>query len=127
MLNHLTEEQLVLYYYSEGNGSPEVRRHLDACEACRAEYGNLQRVLNVVGAAPVPERAVDYESQVWSRLEPSLGKRPRFILPWSWPVRTWAAVAGVAILVIAAFFAGRFSPRATQGSQQAASGPVRER
>jgi hypothetical protein len=127
MLNHLTEEQLVLYYYSEGDGSPEVRRHLDGCEACRAEYGNLQRVLNVVAAAPVPERAADYESQVWSRLQPSLPKRPRVILPWFWPVRTWAAVAGVAALVIAAFFAGRYSPWRTQGTQQAASGPVRER
>ena len=34
-MNHLSEEQLVLYYYGEGDGSPEVRAHLDGCEGCR--------------------------------------------------------------------------------------------
>ena len=55
-MNHLTEEQFVLYYYGEGDGSPAVREHLDACESCRADYEGLQRVLNVVDSAPVPER-----------------------------------------------------------------------
>jgi hypothetical protein len=114
MLKHLSEEQLVLYYYSEGEGAPEVSRHLDSCEACRAEYAGLQRVLNVVGAAPAPERGADYGSQVWSRLQPSLGRRVRFTQPWRWPVRYWAAAASVAALVMAAFFAGRYSPRAAE-------------
>ena len=73
-MNHLSEEQLVLYYYGEGDGSPAVRAHLDGCEACRAEYANLQRVLNVVDAAPVPERDANYGEQVWNRLQPSLGR-----------------------------------------------------
>ena len=74
-MNHLTEEQFVLYYYGEGDGSPAVRAHLDACEACRAEYANLQRVLNVVDAAPVPERDANYGAHVWHRLQPALGGR----------------------------------------------------
>ena len=68
-MNHLTEEQFVLYYYGEGDDSPAVRGHLDACESCRAEYANLQRVLNVVDSAPVPERDADYGAQVWNRLK----------------------------------------------------------
>ena len=125
-MNHLTEEQFVLYYYGEGDGSPSVREHLDACEHCRAQYANLQRVLNVVDSAPVPERGAAYGAQVWSRLQPSLGGRRRFVWPLLWPVRHWAATAAVAVLVISAFVAGRYYPKA-QSVQTASAGQVRER
>jgi hypothetical protein len=125
-MNHLTEEQLVLYYYGEGDGSPAVRAHLDACELCRAEYAGLQRVLNVVDSAPVPERDANYGAQVWNRLQPALGwKRPRG-LSW-WPASRWAAAAVVATLVMAAFLAGRYYPKAQPGTQTANAGQVRER
>ena len=102
-MNHLTEEQFVMYYYGEGDGAAEVRRHLDACEACRGQYANLQRVLNIVDSAPVPERAANYGAQVWRKLEPKLdggrGLRARWLAPVRWPVRHWAAVAAMAALV----------------------------
>ena len=125
-MNHLTEEQLVLYYYGEGDGSPAVRAHLDACEACRAEYASLQRVLNVVDAAPVPERDANYGAQVWNRLQPSLrwGRPPG--LSW-WPARQWAAVGLAAALIVAAFLAGRYYPKAQSPAQTASAGQVRER
>lgn len=125
-MNHLSEEQLVLYYYGEGDGSPAVRDHLDGCEACRSEYAGLQRVLNVVDAAPVPERAAGYGAQVWSRLQPRLGLRRR-MLPLFWPARHWAAAAAVATLMIAAFLAGRYYPKAQTGAPMASAGQVRER
>ncbi len=124
-MNHLTEEQFVLYYYGEGDGSPGVRAHLDSCEACRDEYAGLQRVLNVVDAAPVPERAADYGVRVWNRLQPSLGWR-RPALPW-FRLRVWAATAAVAMLVVAAFLAGRYYPKAQTETQAAKNGQVRER
>jgi hypothetical protein len=130
-MNHLTEEQFVLYYYGEGDGSPAVRAHLDACEACRAEYASLQRVLNVVDSAPVPERDANYGTQVWSRLQPSLRwDRPRGLSWWPlswWPAPRWAAAALVATLVVAAFLAGRHYPKAQSGAQTANAGQVRER
>jgi len=126
-MNHLTLEQFVLYYYGEGDGLPEVREHLDACEACRAEYAGLQRVLNVVDAAPVPERVPDYGSQVWNRLQPMLGMRRRWTWPLLWPVRHWAAAVAVTVLVVAAFLAGRYYPKEPSGAQMANSGQVRER
>ena len=97
-MNHLTEEQFVLYYYGEGDGSPAVRAHLDACEACRAEYANLQRVLNVVDSAPVPERDANYGD---ASLEPAAALvtvgRPGLSwlagpggLPASGPPRPWS-------------------------------------
>jgi len=131
-MNHLTEEQLVLYYYGEGDGSPAVRAHLDGCEACRAEYASLQRVLNVVDAAPVPERDANYGSQVWTRLQPALGGRRwwRARGP-GWqakpPAPLWAAAALVATLIVAAFLAGRYYPKAQTGAQTANAGQVRER
>jgi len=125
-MNHLTEEQFVLYYYGEGDGSPAVRAHLDVCEACRAEYAGLQRVLNVVDAAPVPERNANYGAEVWRRLQPSLRwDRPRG-LSW-WPARHGAAAALVATLVVAAFLAGRYYPKARPGAQMTNAGQVRER
>jgi len=125
-MNHLTEEQFVLYYYGEGDGSPAVRAHLDACEACRAEYAGLQRVLNVVDLAPVPERDASYGEQVWNRLQPSLRWDRRPGLPWlklSW----WPAAAVVSTLMVAAFLAGRYYPKAPSATQTASAGQVRER
>lgn len=129
-MNHLTEEQFVLYYYGEGDGSPAVRAHLDACETCRAEYAGLQRVLNVVDSAPLPERDPNYGAQVWHRLQPSLRYHPAGLSGWTrylWPARQWIAAAAVALLVVAAFLAGRYYPKAPSGAQTANAGQVRER
>jgi len=126
-MNHLTEEQFVLYYYGEGDDAAAVREHLDGCETCRAEYAALQRVLNVVDTAPVPERAAEYGMQVWSRLQPSMGGRgARWMGPIFWPARHWAMAAGVAVLMAAAFFAGRFYP-GSRPAQQTSAAQVRER
>jgi hypothetical protein len=130
-MNHLNEEQFVLYYYGEGDGATAVRAHLDACEACRAECASLQRVLNVVDSVPVPERDASYGTQVWNRLQPSLKwNRPPGLSWWParlWPARHWAAAALVATLVVAAFLAGRYYPKAQSGGQTANAGQVRER
>ena len=123
-MNHLTEEQFVMYYYGEGDGSPAVRAHLDACEACRAEYAGLQRVLNVVDSVPAPERDASYGAQVWGRLQPKLGGR-RFWWQAMAPAPRWAAVGAVALLVVAAFLAGRYYPK--RDTQTAKGGQVRER
>jgi len=126
-MNHLTEEQFVLYYYGEGDGSPAVREHLDACETCRAQYAGLQRVLNVVDSALVPERGANYGSAVWNRLQPSLGWKRQSRMLWLWPVKHWAAAGLVAALVVGAFFAGRYYPKVQTGAQMAKAGQVRER
>jgi len=125
-MRHLSEEQLVLYYYGEGDGSPAVRAHLDSCEECRTEYAGLQRVLNVVDSAPVPERGADYGAQVWNRLQPSLGGRRRWTFSILWPARHWAAAAVATTLIVAAFLAGRYYPKA-EPPKTANAGQVRER
>ncbi|PWU12496.1 MAG: hypothetical protein C5B51_00555 [Terriglobia bacterium] len=110
-MSHLSEEQLILHYYGEAGDGVSVESHLDQCEACRAVYSSLQRVLNVMETLPVPERSPEYGKQVWQRLGPYLPYRPRlrFLLsPWRWA----AAGAAVAALLIAAFAIGRFYPQA---------------
>jgi hypothetical protein len=106
-MKHLSEEELVLFYYGESEESRAVEQHLDSCEECRSGFRALQLVLNTVDSAPVPERGAQYGEAVWQRIERRLGarKRPRILAWWIW-------APAMAALVLAAFLAGRFSHRA---------------
>jgi hypothetical protein len=109
-MNHLSEEELILHYYGEEDGTLAAGRHLDECAECRALYGSLQRVLNMVEASSVPEVAPDYGARVWRRLQRHLPARRRWwraAARWRW-VAAGAALAG---LLVAAFAAGRFYRR----------------
>lgn len=110
-MNHLSEEELILHYYSEEGDAFLSEQHLDQCEQCRAHYSSLQRVLNVVDALPVPVRGPEYGAEVWRRIEDRLPVRRRW---WSlggyW--RLSGAVAAFASLLVVAFLAGRSYPAA---------------
>jgi hypothetical protein len=104
--NHVGEEQLVLFYYGEAAEAPAIESHLEQCETCRDEYRTLQRVLNTIDSAPVPERSAEYGSEVWQRIEKRVGRQPkRSFMHW------WIWAPAVAALVIGAFLAGRLSDR----------------
>jgi anti-sigma factor RsiW len=125
-MNHLNEEQFVLYYY--GEQSEGVEDHLGACEHCRDAYHTLQRVLNSVDSLPVPERGADYEAQVWRQVSEKLPRKGSFASRWF----TWkplVAAAAMAVLVVAAFLAGRtwHTPGASHGPGVMADSQVRER
>ncbi len=137
---HLSEEQFVLYYYGEERqGIQEgVEEHLGECETCRTAYQTLQRVLNSVDSLPVPERDAEYESQVWDAVERRLPRRgqsliSRWFAPRSLTWKPISAAAAMALVVIAAFLAGRgsfpFKPKsATQiASNGSETGAVQER
>lgn len=120
MTSHLSEEQLVLHYYAEEGDTLAAEQHLEECSECRALYGSLQRVLNVVDSLPIPERGPDYGGQVWQRIERRMpARRPLFWFPA--PVRWAAAGAAFAGLLVMAFFAGRFYPQAGRKAGQVAS------
>ncbi len=125
-MNHLNEEQFVLYYYGEQTDG--VEDHLGACEHCRDAYHTLQRVLNSVDSLAVPERGADYEARVWRSVSEKLPRKGSFASRWfAW--RPLAAAAAMAVLVVAAFLAGRTwqKPRPPQGAAIAADSQVRER
>ena len=126
-MNHLNQEQLILFYYGEGGEGEAVSStegHLASCAACRAEYQNLQRVLNSVDSAAAPDRPADYGARVWNQIAPKVGHRRRTWLA-DWP-RWWVLVPTAAMLVVAAFFAGRLSHPAGP-SMAASAGQIRER
>jgi hypothetical protein len=114
MTSHVTDEQMILYYYGESAEDSLIRDHLDCCQSCRAEYQRLQRSLALVTADPVPERAADYGARVWSRLESRLGSGHRSIWASLWFVggrRPWAWAGIFAAVAVGAFLLGRYSPR----------------
>ena len=163
-MQHLSEEQLILYHYGEIEDRPQVEDHLAACPSCHTSYQALREVLAAVEAAPVPELEEDYGAAVWQKLRPALGPlaasrepvggnlvaqtlvsaasrlvstrgpaprqecrggtqecvRHKFDLPakhstrpglWLFP--RWAMAGAMALLLVGAFLAGRFSTRPT--------------
>jgi hypothetical protein len=132
-MQHLTEEQLILFHYNETGDSQRIARHLDACSACRHNYDSLSHTLGSMTLTRVPERPAEYGSDVWRRLAPQLASsqrnrlsrwiglamarigRPSFEYPASVRVlfapRLWCIGAGVLLLASAAFLAGRFWPQ----------------
>jgi hypothetical protein len=131
---HLTEDDLVLHYYGELEQPAAARtaEHLRECPACNASFTTLQRVLAAVDSMPPLEVGDGFERKTWARLQPELdggsrkGWRSWFLIS---PARL-AWVAGIAILVAAAFFAGRVSQKAvpsTVAETTAASTALRER
>jgi hypothetical protein len=111
---HLTEDDLVLHYYGEMAGDDEARAtgHLGACASCQASYARLQRVLAIVETTPAVDAPSGFERIAWARLEAALPARRRGWRSWFEfsPGRlAWAAAA--AVLIVAAFLAGRLVPR----------------
>jgi len=134
-MEHLTEEQLVLHYYgepdSENPQSEAAEKHIAACADCRAHYQTLQRVLNTVDSAPLPERPADYEAQLWNRLSPQLPKTKRAgFMGWFATHQKWVAASAMAGMLVAAFLAGRVTkqvPASSPTTQAASNGKARER
>jgi hypothetical protein len=123
-MNHLSEEQLVLHYYTEEGDTLACEQHLESCGECRAVYASLQRVLNIVDGMPLPERDAAYGARVWQRIESSIPNRTATVRErwFLWP--RWAAAgAALAALLTLAFFAGRFYPQPRSQQQLATADP----
>jgi hypothetical protein len=126
-MNHLNEEQLVFHYYGEPDDRVAAEAHLAACAECRAAYQSLQRVLNVVEGASIPEPKTGYEDEVWRRLEPKLGSARRFQWRFWFEPRKWVLAASIALLVIAAFLTGRWMAPTVTPEVAGADPSVKER
>ncbi len=126
-MKHLTEEQLILYYYHEAADRASVERHLAVCDDCRANYDQLQNVLLTVNADSVPERAENYGAEVWQRVRPRLKDRAAFGWRAFLQPRRLATLATVAALLVMAFLVGRFWPRPEVTAPQVISEKSRDR
>jgi len=113
MTQHPSEQDLVLYFYGD---APKVERHLAECRECAVEFAQIRATLTAIDY-PVPERAPDYEAQLWSTLKPRLDVSQAPSRPFWHAVlepRKWALAGALAALIVAAFFAGRYTPRRMQ-------------
>jgi len=121
-MHHPSEDDLVLYHYHEGGDLAGIASHLAACDACGAAYQKLQRTLAAVETLVVPEPDEGFESRMWQRVRPGLVPETRHgWLALFRPARL--AFAGtMAVLVIAAFLAGRYWPRPGPAAPDVASG-----
>ena len=113
-MTHPTDDELVLHYYGEGDDLVASKAHLGTCAECRARFGSLEQAMTAMAALPVPDRDESYGSQVWLRLQPRLEhERPgarTWLAGWfAWPRLAYAG--GLAVIVVAAFVAGRFWPQ----------------
>ena len=131
MTQHISQEDLILHYYGEEvreDASPaEVEQHLASCEACRAEYRSLQRVLNTVEILPTPDRSAEYGSTVWQRVAPQLGVRSERRWSWLFSFKNWAFAAAMAAVVVLAFLAGRHGAAPEPAKSTASARQTRER
>lgn len=111
---HYSEDDLTLYYYGEGRRKADVERHLDTCPACGALYREIAGTLSMVADEPVPERGDQYGLEVWQRIRHRLPDRPgafpRFpFTGFTGFPRFLGIAAAAAVLMLAAFIAGRSS------------------
>ena len=122
--NHPSDEQLVLFSYGEADGREAVAAHVEACAACQATLRDLQRTLAGVHTHQVPERGDGYGAEVWARIQDRLERAPaRPWLSWFAP-RRLAFAGGIAVLLVAAFLAGRYSLRPPSQQARVTSAPA---
>jgi hypothetical protein len=114
-MNHLSEEQIVLHYYGDAEEASEVERHLAACPECRAEFARVQSMLKQIEPLEVPEPAAGFEEKTWLNLRDRLPEKGSFLRRLLKPSpQKWAFAGVMAVLLAAAFLAGRFWPRPPQ-------------
>jgi hypothetical protein len=95
---------------------------------CQATLQELQRTLTAVDAHRIPEPGAGYEAKVWARVHERLDRAPaRTWRAWFAP-RRLAFAGGIAVLLLAAFFAGRYSqqPQPLRQARTATPTPGRQ-
>src|SRR4249920_2698159 len=116
---HYTEDDLILYHYGEAPRRDRIEWHLQECESCATTYRDIARTLALVGDLDVPERDERYGLEMWQRIRHDL---PPQEVPWFMGLMAWrrfALVGAVAVLIMAAFVAGRYWPGPASVSKDA--------
>ncbi len=110
-MSHLSEEQIVLHYYGDAEEATEVERHLAGCPECRAEFARVQSTLQQIEPLEIAEPSAGFEEKTWLKLRDRLPEEGGFLKRLLRPSPPkWAFAAVIALLLAAAFLAGRFWP-----------------
>jgi anti-sigma factor RsiW len=136
-MKHPKEEELIAYHHGEPAERAGIGAHVADCPECRADLARIDALLAALNALPAPDPGEDYGARVWQQIAPKLpAKRRRrwnFLSAAAGPSLSWfapqrlAAAGGIAMLVLAAFLAGRFTKRAVEPPAVADTVKVRER
>jgi hypothetical protein len=121
-MQHLSEEQLVLHHYHDGDAAAETEKHLAACAECRAQAEALKRVLTLVDSLPIPERGEHYGEEVWTRLRWRLGSERRRLRHWQ---IGFAAAAMLAIAFVSGILWHQRTMQNTTVPVTASAAPVK--
>jgi hypothetical protein len=110
-MTHLSEEQVVLHCFGDADDPGEVARHLEECLECQSEFARVQRFLRQIEPEEVPEPPAIFEEKTWFDLRERLGAKGGGFRRWLLSPPRWAIAGAVAVLVVAAFLAGRYGRR----------------
>ena len=107
-MNHWSDDELLLEYYGEHEGSAG---HLSECGECAARYRDLKALLDGVSLEP-PDRDERYGLEVWQAIRHRLPARESGWRGLLTP--RWGLAAAAVLLLVVGFAAGRVWPRAEQ-------------
>lgn len=109
-MKHLSEEQIVLHCYGDAEDAEEVGRHLEECRVCQSEFERVQRLLEQIEPLEVPQPPAVFEEKTWLNLRDRLTAKRGGFRKWILSPPRWALAGAVAVLLAAAFLAGRYGP-----------------
>jgi len=126
-MRHLSEEDLILLYYSEPDAPEDAREHLRECRDCANAADVLKRTMELCDAVPVPEPAADFNERLWARLQPKLtGSTPR-PAAWKWWLVPAFGLAAALIALVIVNPARRVTPVSSGSPSVALSDVARDR
>src|SRR5438128_5163646 len=128
-MTHPKEEELIAFHDGERSGREKLSAHLESCPECRAAFEKIEAVFAAMDSLPVPDPGENYGQRVWAAISPRLPERqPRWWESFFAP-RRLVAVGAFAMIVLAAFVAGRYWPSKsrTPGDNNIDTAKVRER
>ncbi|HEX4346966.1 MAG TPA: hypothetical protein VHZ73_05300 [Vicinamibacterales bacterium] len=101
-MKHLTEDELILYFYGETRRAGHVDQHLSQCAECAAVYRDIAGTLTLVATPDTPERGEYYGEEVWQRIRQQLPEQEQVgWFAWMNWQRAAFAAAAVVLLVVA--------------------------
>jgi hypothetical protein len=121
-MKHLTEKEIVLHCFGDAEHGTEIDQHLNACPECRETFEQVKALLASIEPTSVPEPHEALEQKMWLRLRDRLQERRGGFL--STIFAKWATAGAMAVVVLAAFLAGRFWPRGVEKAIPAQSAQI---
>jgi hypothetical protein len=109
-MNHLTEEQLIEYYYEESPQPARIAHHLRECNGCAESYAALRSDLDAMEPIAAPPRHAGHGEQVWRSIRnfvPIYRQKQQRLSPRFRNLTGLSFATACGLLIVVAFLAGR--------------------